>query len=256
MEADVAGSDSPFDNLPPVAPLEQRLTPALQEELDKTLQTLSLSREEFEHRPAPHIALVLQATQAQRPRGYARSTASITSYCARRSNAVRILELEGTTSQLDLLRALPDDGNELLQDTLTHWHDNARLLQVMMSWWLEHPPAENEMELPGTFSQPLHEVLMQQRNQAWCDRLFALPPVALRRCRRGAAFVRRRQFTLTAAIENGAIAQDGTIFMRQQRRMLVASDYCGKKDCYDSRREITPKKTTSLSGAYVRSRPQ
>lgn len=176
VEADVAGSDSPFDNLPPVAPLEQRLTPALQEELDKTLQTLSLSREEFEHRPAWHIALVLQATQAQRLGLRPEYGIDYQLLRAAQQYQVKILELEGTTSQLDLLRALPDDGNALLQDTLTHWHDNARLLQVMMSWWLEHPPAENEMELPGTFSQPLHEVLMQQRNQAWCERLFALPP--------------------------------------------------------------------------------
>jgi uncharacterized protein YbaP (TraB family) len=29
----------------------------------------------------------------------------------------------------------------LLEDTLTHWRTNARLLQVMIGWWLEQPPS-------------------------------------------------------------------------------------------------------------------
>ncbi len=46
----------------------------------------------------------------------------------------------------------------------------------MLSWWLNSPPAEASQSLPSTFSQPLYDVLMHQRNQAWCKRLLALPP--------------------------------------------------------------------------------
>lgn len=176
VEADIAGSDSPFDNLPPATPLEERLNPQLLSQLEQTLQTLSLSREEFEQRPAWHIALVLQATQAQRLGLRPEYGVDYQLLQEAQQHQVSVLELEGTTSQLDILRQLPDDGIELLQDTLTHWHENARLLQVMMSWWLETPPAAEQFSLPSTFSQPLHDVLMHQRNQAWCDRLFALPP--------------------------------------------------------------------------------
>ncbi|WP_312689122.1 TraB/GumN family protein [Kosakonia sp.] len=176
VEADVAGSDSPFDNLPPAAPLEQRLSAEWLGKLDTILQTLSLPRDEFDDRPAWHIALVLQATQAQRLGLRPEYGIDYQLLRAAQQYQVAIMELEGTTSQLDILRELPDEGNELLQDTLTHWHDNARLLQVMISWWLENPPADDQMALPSTFSQPLHDVLMYQRNQAWCERLFALPP--------------------------------------------------------------------------------
>jgi len=87
-----------------------------------------------------------------------------------------MLELEGTQNQIDLLSQLPDDGKALLQDTLEHWHTNARLLQVMIGWWMNKPPEARDIALPSTFSEPLYEILMHQRNQLWCERLMALPP--------------------------------------------------------------------------------
>ncbi|MGP3590149.1 TraB/GumN family protein [Vagococcus sp. WN89Y] len=176
VEADIAGSDSPFDGLAPAEPLDQRLSPALLADLEKTLRALSLSRDEFEQHYAWHIALILQATQAQRLGLRPEYGIDYQLIRAAAEAGVTVMELEGTTSQLDILRQLPDEGNELLQDTLTHWHENARLLQVMLSWWLKKPPAEDALVLPTTFSQPLHDVLMHQRNQAWCEQLYALAP--------------------------------------------------------------------------------
>lgn len=176
VEADVAGSDSPFDDLPPAVPLEERLSSPLLAELEQVLHTLSLSRREFDQRYAWHIALILQATQAQRLGLRPEYGIDYQLLRAAAHYQRRVIELEGTMSQLDILRQLPDEGNELLQDTLTHWHENARLLQVMLSWWLEKPPAQEKLTLPTTFSQPLHDVLMHQRNQAWCEQLLALPP--------------------------------------------------------------------------------
>lgn len=46
------------------------------------------------------------------------------------------MELEGTQTQLDMLYRLPDQGRDLLDDTLEHWHNNARLLQTLIGWWL------------------------------------------------------------------------------------------------------------------------
>jgi uncharacterized protein YbaP (TraB family) len=48
----------------------------------------------------------------------------------------------------------------LLDDTLTHWHTNARLLQTMIGWWLDAPPADGKLALPSTFSESLYDVLM------------------------------------------------------------------------------------------------
>lgn len=63
----------------------------------------------------------------------------------------------------------------LLLDTLTHWHTNARLLQTMIGWWLEHHPANNLTTLAPTFSQNLYDVLMIQRNKRWQQQLEQLP---------------------------------------------------------------------------------
>ena len=87
-----------------------------------------------------------------------------------------MIELEGAENQIAMLLQLPDKGLALLDDTLTHWHTNARLLQQMMSWWLNAPPQNNEITLPNTFSQSLYDVLMHQRNLAWRDKLRAMPP--------------------------------------------------------------------------------
>lgn len=40
----------------------------------------------------------------------------------------------------------------LLADTLTHWHTNVRLLQVMIGWWLENRPVDVHQAFPSTFS--------------------------------------------------------------------------------------------------------
>ncbi len=87
-----------------------------------------------------------------------------------------VIELEGAENQIAMLLQLPDKGLALLDDTLTHWHTNARLLQQMMSWWLNAPPQNNDITLPNTFSQSLYDVLMHQRNLAWRDKLRAMPP--------------------------------------------------------------------------------
>ncbi len=110
---------------------------------------------------------------------------------ARESN-IRVMELEGADSQIALLRNLPDAGKALLEDTLTHWRTNARLLQVMIGWWLEQPPSRGAETLPTTFSQSLYDVLMHQRNIAPARHAACSAAGALcGRCRRAASVWRR-----------------------------------------------------------------
>ncbi|MEH4658642.1 TraB/GumN family protein [Phytobacter diazotrophicus] len=176
VEADVASSGSPFADIPDSPPLAERLSPALLTQLRETIEGLDLSQSEFETRPAWHIALVLQAMQAQRLGLRPDYGIDYQLLQAARQFSTPVIELEGTENQVAILRQLADGGLELLQDTLTHWRENARLLQVMMSWWLDSPPTSEPLSLPSTFSQSLHDVLMHQRNRAWCERLLALPP--------------------------------------------------------------------------------
>lgn len=91
-----------------------------------------------------------------------------------------MIELEGPDTQLALLKSLPDNGLPLLEDTLIHWQTNARLLQTMVSWWLEAPPdSAGKLALPSTFSNSLNDLLMHQRNRQWCQFLRQLPPGAM-----------------------------------------------------------------------------
>ena len=45
----------------------------------------------------------------------------------------------------------------------------------MIGWWLDAPPADGRLALPSTFSESLYDVLMNARNKAWRETLYALP---------------------------------------------------------------------------------
>lgn len=175
VEADISGNETPFRDLPPCPPLRERLSESQYQHLETLTEELGLSLALFDTQPLWQIAMVLQATQAQklglRP-DYGNDYQLLN--CARDTQRP-VIELEGSESQIALLRGLPDGGLSLLDDTLIHWHTNARLLQVMIGWWMEQPPTEPP-SLPNTFSHSLYDVLMHQRNLAWRDKLHALPP--------------------------------------------------------------------------------
>ena len=167
--------DAPFANLPTFAALEERLSPEQLENLRKVTNELGISPSLLSTQPLWQIAMVLQATQAQQLGLRAEYGIDYQLLNAAKQAHKPIIELEGASSQIELLCQLPDNGLALLDDTLTHWHTNARLLQQMMGWWLETPPHNSELTLPNTFSQSLYDVLMHQRNTAWRDRLRAMP---------------------------------------------------------------------------------
>ncbi|SNY62137.1 TraB/GumN family protein [Enterobacter sp. CC120223-11] len=175
VEADISGNETPFRDLPSYPPLRERLSESRFQHLETLTEELGLSISLFDSQPLWQIAMVLQATQAQklglRP-DYGIDYQLLNSA---RETQRPVIELEGAESQIALLRELPDGGLSLLEDTLTHWHTNARLLQIMIGWWMEQPPGETPT-LPNTFSHLLYDVLMHQRNLAWCEKLHALPP--------------------------------------------------------------------------------
>ena len=176
VEADISGSESPFSDLAIPPPLAERLSSAQLMALERLADELSLPMTMLETQPLWQIAMVLQATQAQRLGLRGDYGIDYQLLHIARADNMPVIELEGAASQIALLRQLPEDGMLLLEDTLTHWHTNARLLQTMIGWWLDAPPATSTLALPATFSESLYDVLMHERNQAWREKLHALPP--------------------------------------------------------------------------------
>lgn len=176
VEADVSTHDTPFANLPVCEALEERISEEQMQNLQQISRELGITPSQFSTQPLWQIAMILQATQAQKLGLRAEYGIDFQLLLAAKQDKKPVIELEGSEHQVALLCQLPDKGLALLGDTLTHWHTNARLLQQMMSWWLNTPPQNNEITLPNTFSQDLYDVLMHQRNIAWREKLHAMPP--------------------------------------------------------------------------------
>ena len=128
VEADISGHESPFAGLESDLPLAERLDDAQLAELTRIANETGVSLSMIDTLPLWQIAMVLQATQAQRLglRGDYGIDYQLLNMA--RARTMPVIELEGTDSQIALLRQLPDDGRMLLEDTLNHWHTNARLL--------------------------------------------------------------------------------------------------------------------------------
>ncbi|MEI2267034.1 TraB/GumN family protein [Erwinia sp. CGal63] len=176
VEADITSGASPFSESEVCPSLAERLNAEELQALQRLCREVAIDAEAIDTLPAWQIALMLQAQQAQRLGLRADYGIDFQLLGAAKAQGKKIIELEGPQAQLALLKALPDKGLSLLQDTLKHWHTNARLLQTMIGWWLESPPADSHPVLPGTFNSSLNEVLMLQRNRSWQHQLTALPP--------------------------------------------------------------------------------
>ncbi|MCT4701680.1 TraB/GumN family protein [Enterobacteriaceae bacterium H20N1] len=175
VEADISEGGSPFSGSAEDIPLEERLSPDDWERVVSLTQEMGISLDTIDNQPAWQIALVLQAHQAQRLGLRPDYGIDFQLLEAARALSVPVIELEGAQSQIDMLTQLPQGGMPLLQDTLAHWHTNARLLQMMIGWWLESPPRQGNIPLPNTFGDELYDVLMRQRNRQWQTFLQQLP---------------------------------------------------------------------------------
>ncbi|AUX71996.1 TraB/GumN family protein [Erwinia pyrifoliae] len=177
VEADISAGASPLNRSEECAPLAQRLPEQQLQQLQRLCEELGIDPLRVDTLPAWQIALTLQAQQAQRLGLRADCGIDLQLLQAAHARSIKVVELEGAEAQLALLQSLADNGLALLEDTLKYWHTNARLLQTMVSWWLEAPPGSGrKLELPGTFSSGLNDLLMTQRNLHWCRFLQQLPP--------------------------------------------------------------------------------
>lgn len=176
VEADISVSGSPFSEITAEDPLETRLTPEQYQQVITLCSEFSIPPRTIDTVPMWQVALILQAHQAQQLGLRANYGIDYQLLEAARENNIAIQELEGTENQVELLTNLPNGGMTLLNDTLRHWHTNARMLQIMIGWWLSTTAPKDDTTLPDTFSDELHSILIAQRNQQWCSFLQQLPP--------------------------------------------------------------------------------
>lgn len=176
VEADITQSGSPFGKIfPEQVVLSQRLSTEHFAALQQYCHEIKHPVESLDLLPSWQVALILQAAQAQylglRPQ-YGIDFQLLSSARAIDKN---IIELEGTDTQVNLLTKLPNGGISLLEDTLVHWHTNARTLQMMISWWMNYKPNQASGALPQTFCEVTYQTLMTERNRQWSERLHDLP---------------------------------------------------------------------------------
>lgn len=175
VEADIRTCDSPFSDIMEDIGLEARMSPDDYRRVVNLCNELGISQSSIEHQPAWQVAMMLQACQAQRLGLRPDYGIDYQMLEVAQRYGVPVIELEGAQSQVALLEGLPEGGMPLLNDTLEHWHTNARLLQIMIGWWLETPPQQGQVTLPNTFGDVLYDVLMHQRNRQWQAFLQQLP---------------------------------------------------------------------------------
>ncbi|OZI13966.1 conjugal transfer protein TraB [Sodalis-like symbiont of Philaenus spumarius] len=178
VEADITVSPLLTNTGEPQTPLADRLNASHYDHVRQLSEEYHLDLAALDALPAWHLALLLQSRQAERLGLRADYGIDYQLIQAARANDQPIIELEGPEEQRGLLRKLPDQGAALLADTLTHWHTNARLLQVMIGWWLESRPVNVRQVFPATFRQDLYHYLMTDRNYRWKSTLQQLPPGA------------------------------------------------------------------------------
>lgn len=175
VEADITGSASPFSQGSQQPDLALRLSDAQFQQLQQHCLQLGAEISSFSTLPSWQVALMMQAQQAQQLGLRAEYGIDYQLLQAAKAQHKPLIELEGAEEQLAILEHLPTGGITLLEDTLEHWHTNARLLQTMISWWLDAKPVAAIIDLPTTFSSKLYEQLMLQRNLDWQKKLLALP---------------------------------------------------------------------------------
>lgn len=177
VEADILNAPAMLPQHGDRPPLNRRFSAPQVAELEKRCAECDLSVQTIDQLPAWQIALLLQSHQANRLGLRPEYGIDYQLLQAAKTLDKPVIELEGADAQMGMLTALPDDGLALLHDSLQHWHTNARLLQTMISWWLEGPPRNTLAKglLPSSFSHSLNDMLIRRRNEQWKQTLEQLP---------------------------------------------------------------------------------
>lgn len=176
VEADISTETQPFDQLSLLRePLEKRVNETQLATIISYCDLLSIPHYQIDDKPLWQIALILQSTQAMQLGLQPQHGIDYQVIQQANKQQKAIIELEGIERQVALLLDFPQDGAQLLEDTLKNWHENARALQIMINWWLNYTSEKHPSPLPNTFSKAVFDILMEKRNQVWATTLSNLP---------------------------------------------------------------------------------
>lgn len=177
VEADIT-QQSPLDTLlqeTEYVPLSTLLSPEQYRFLLQLCKLFLLNPASLETQSPWRVAMILQSEQAKSLGLKPEYGIDYQLLNLAHQQGKKVIELEGANAQMTILKNLPDGGLLLLQDTLDHWHTNARALQIMISWWLSTSPKDELPDLPALYHETLYNTLILDRNIKWSDRLQALP---------------------------------------------------------------------------------
>ncbi|MDC9594622.1 TraB/GumN family protein [Xenorhabdus sp. IM139775] len=176
VEADITQVHAPVkEAFPEPIALSQRLSPEHFDCLQHYCREIQHPATLLNSLPSWQIALILQAAQAQYLGLHPQYGIDCQLLNSAKAINKPVIELEGTDAQVNLLINLPNGGLALLEDTITHWHANARALQTMISWWMNYKPEKPDQVLPMTFCEEIYQTLMTKRNRQWSEQLDNLP---------------------------------------------------------------------------------
>lgn len=176
IEADISTETQPFDPHSFLRePLNTRINDIFLTQIIEQCEKLQISFSQIDDKPLWQIALILQSTQAIQLGLQPQHGIDYQVIQSANEYQKPLIELEGIENQVALLLDFADDGQQLLQDTLKNWHENARTLQIMINWWLNYNSKEKPPHLPNTFSKAVFDILMERRNQNWAKILSQLP---------------------------------------------------------------------------------
>ncbi|PHM63047.1 TraB/GumN family protein [Xenorhabdus ishibashii] len=176
VEADITQANSPFkETFPEQIPLSQRLSPENFDCLQRYCQEIQHAVTLLDPLSSWQIALILQTAQAQYLGLHSQYGIDYQLLNSAKAINKPIIELEGTDAQVNLLTNLPNGGISLLEDTIVHWHTNARALQTMISWWMNYKSEKQNQVIPMTFCEEIYQTLMSERNRQWSEQLHRLP---------------------------------------------------------------------------------
>ena len=130
VEADVSTSDTPFANLPACEALEERISEEQLQNLQHISQEMGISPSLFSTQPLWQIAMVLQATQAQKLGLRAEYGIDYQLLQAAKQQHKPVIELEGAENNEI---TLPNTFSQSLYDVLMHqrnlaWRDKLRAM--------------------------------------------------------------------------------------------------------------------------------
>nr|WP_086941066.1 TraB/GumN family protein [Thaumasiovibrio occultus] len=119
------------------------------------------------------VAIHLQQLQAQQHGLRPQWGIDLAAMATAESFDVPIFELEDLDSQFTMLQSLPENGGELLLQTLDEWDHSESLLPCLLPAWREGDIAFFKEQFDLDTSMPdTEQALLTDRNQAWVNALM------------------------------------------------------------------------------------